>query len=178
MKTILVKIRGRTPLLMNNPASMIAEKVPRKMSAERNSVDDAKKTAYLNADGKLFIPSRCMYAFVINSAKGFKLGKQSAPSLLAGSISIEPFEILLTPNEYEINMQRVVIQKNAVIKSRAMLPKWEASFNLVYDENWISNPEILKQIIESGAVRVGLLDFRPQKHGQYGTFELVEWKEI
>jgi len=48
----------------------------------------------------------------------------------------------------------------------------------VYDERWISNSELLRDIVESGAVRVGLLDFRPQRHGQYGTFDVVGWKEL
>jgi len=36
--------------------------------------------------------------------------------------------------------------------------------------------ETLKQIIEDGGTRVGLLDYRPQHKGWFGTFELIEFK--
>lgn len=177
MKTIKVELTGKTPILMNNPASMLIEKKARKMTDTYNPEDDAKKTAYLDKKGNLYVPSRCIYSMIISGAKMYKDKKQSMASLLAGTIRIEPMEILLGTKKYEIDIQRVVIQRAAIMKARARLDDWKINFDLIYDDNFIGNPGILKQILEDAGSRIGLLDYRPQKKGSYGTFLVTGFKE-
>lgn len=177
MKVIKVEITGKTPLLMNNPQQMVRTKSVRKTTEERSLESDAEKTAYKTKTGELYVPSRCVFASIINSAKLFKTGKQNMSSLLAGTIRIEPLELLLGTKKYEIDAQRVVIQRQGIIKARACLPDWKISFDLIYDDTYVGDPLILKQIIQDAGNRIGLLDFRPQRKGNYGTFDVSKFKE-
>jgi hypothetical protein len=75
----------------------------------------------------------------------------------------------------------VNIQKSRVLKARAKIPKWEAEFDIVYnrilgDDAFVA--ETLRKILEDAGTRVGLLDYRPQHKGWFGTFEVVEFKTV
>lgn len=178
-KTIEVELTGRTPLLMNNPMQMVRGKRTRQVNKQESIEDEAEKTAYRDDKGVLCIPAKNVRAMIIAGSKGFKIGKQSLPRMLAGCVRIEPFNCSLGTKKFEIDSQRVVIQGNGIIKSRACLPEWKLKFNLIYDSNWISDPELhLKPVLESAGTMVGILDFRPEKYGSYGTFKVSGWKQL
>jgi hypothetical protein len=174
-KKIDVEIRGLTPLLMNrlNPESL---KTKSRMKMEQYSTtEDAKKSAYIaEIDGKtqLYIPQECLYSMIINTAKQYKIRRMSLASLLAGTMRVEPEKVLLGTDKYEVDERAVVIQNQRVLKGRAKLPEWSAKFQLVYDSKRL--PEgievTLKEILEDAGTRMGLLDYRPQHKGWFGTF--------
>jgi len=175
MKKIDVKIRGLTPLLMNrlNPESLRSKS---KMRMENYSTaNDAEKSAYMaeiNGKKQLYIPQEALYSMIIGTAKQYKLRRMSLSSLLAGTMHVEPEKVPLGTDKYEVDERAVVIQNQRVLKGRAKLPKWAASFQLVYDSKRL--PEgidaTLKEILEDAGTRMGLLDYRPQHKGWFGTF--------
>lgn len=174
-KKINVKIRGLTPLLMNrlNPESL-KSKSRRKME-QYDTKEDAARSAYIAEIGgrrQLYIPCEAVYSMIINTAKQYKVRRMSLASLLAGTMRIEPEKIPLGTDKYEVDERAVVIQGQRVLKGRAKLPKWEATFQIVYDSRRL--PEgieaTLKEIIEDAGTRMGLLDYRPQHKGWFGTF--------
>ena len=79
--------------------------------------------------------------------------------------------------KYEIDLRPVVIQKARIIRARPRLDEWRLKFTIVYNDNIISDTEVLNRILEESGQRIGLLDFRPQKYGDCGTFKIVGWKE-
>lgn len=180
MKTIKVSIEGITPILMNQ-YNVQAELDRQKGVRTTKSYDpkiEAEKSAYWSEDKKtLIIESRILYASLLNASSFHKIGRRSAKSILAGSIRVEPMEISLGTNKYEINTRPVVIQRSRVLKSRAKLSKWKASFDIVYNENLIADPEIVRTVLEEAGQRIGIFDFRPQKGGPYGTFRITSFKE-
>jgi hypothetical protein len=116
---------------------------------------------------------------IIQTAKQYTSRKTNLANILAGTIRIEPEEIPLGHCNYEVDVRPVNIQKNRVLKARPKIPKWEVEFDIIYNkilpETVITT---LKQILEDGGTRVGLLDYRPQHKGWFGTFELVEFKVV
>lgn len=174
-KKIDVEIRGLTPLLMNrlNPESL---KTKTRMKMENYSTTtDAANSAYMaEIDGKkqLYIPQECLYSMIINTAKQYKVRRMSLASLLAGTMRVEPEKVLLGTDKYEVDERAVVIQNQRVLKGRAKLPNWKAKFQLVYNSKRL--PEgidvTLKEILEDAGMRMGLLDYRPQHKGWFGTF--------
>ena len=58
-----------------------------------------------------------------------------------------------------------------------MVTDWKVSFELLYNDKLIGNSDIIKTILMEAGERVGLLDFRPQKLGSFGMFEVTKWKE-
>jgi len=174
-KKIDVEIRGLTPLLMNrlNPESLKSKS--RMRMQEYNTTDDAANSAYIaEIDGKrqLYIPQEALYSMIINTARQYKIRRMSLASLLAGTMRVEPEKVPLGTDQYVVDERAVVIQKQRILKGRAKLPKWSAKFQLVYDSRRLP-PGIeatLKEILEDAGTRMGLLDYRPQHKGWFGTF--------
>jgi len=174
-KKIDVEIKGLTPLLMNrlNPESL---KSKSRMRMENYSTEeDAKNSAYMAViDGKkqLYIPQEAVYSMIINTARQYRVRRVSLSSLLAGTMRVEPEKIPLGTDKYEVDERAVVIQRQRVLKGRAKLPKWSAKFQIIYDSKRLPTgiEETLKTILEDAGTRMGLLDYRPQHKGWFGTF--------
>lgn len=181
MKKIQVTIEGLTPLLMNkyNVEAELSRQSGRRINQVYDPKEEAEKSAYWGTSGKkeLIIPSEIMYATILQASSFHKIGKRSAKSILAGSVRIEPMEISLGTKDYEIDTRPVVISRARVLKSRAKLPKWTASFTVVYNEKQIANGQVIKNILEEAGERVGIMDFRPQRAGYFGTFKVTKFKE-
>lgn len=178
--TINVTIEGISGLLMNkfNVAEAIEQKKGRRTTRSYDPVEDAEKSAYWSSKGKkeLIIPSQVIYASLLNASSFHKIGRRSAKAILAGSIRVDPSEISLGTDKYEVDIRPVVIQRARVIKGRAILPEWKASFKIIYNKDLIADEQIIKTILEEAGQRIGIMDFRPQKGGQYGTFKVIKFK--
>jgi hypothetical protein len=186
-KKLDVVIKGVSPLLMNrlNPESL---KTKSRMRMENYSTKtDAKNAAYMaEIDGKmqLYIPREAVYSMLINTAKQYRVRRVSLSSLLAGTMRIEPEKIPLGTAKYEVDERAVVIQNQRVLKGRAKLSNWKAAFQIVYDCRFLPTgiESTLRTILEDAGKRMGLLDFRPQHKGWFGTFEVesftLEGKEV
>jgi len=181
MKKIKITLEGTSPLLMNR---YNVERELKRMKGIRNlnktydSVEEAEQSAYWTTSGKkeLCIPSNCLYASLLGASSFHKIGKRSAKSILAGSIRILPDEIRLNTAKYEIDTRPVVIARQRVLKSRAKLNSWKATFEIAYNENLVTSPTVIKEILSEAGERVGLLDFRPQKGGWFGAFKITEFE--
>ena len=91
---------------------------------------------------------------------------------------IEPEEIIILDKKgkamknYEIDTRPVVIQRARVLKSRAKITDWKAKFEIVFNEKLIADAEIIKTVLTEAGMRIGIMDYRPQKSGWYGTFKI------
>lgn len=190
MKAISVTIEGSDRgLLMNNPIAMTQNILMDEKSVKIKSGKDigtpreeADKVAYWTTNPKtkkkeLYIPSEAIFRSMINASSMQKIGKASAKTVLAGSIFVNPDKVLLGTNEYDIDVRTVVIPANRarVVKARPNVKNWEATFEIVYNDDVIGNPQIIYEILKQAGQRVGILDFRPQKSGQFGTFTIKKW---
>lgn len=180
MKKVKVEIVGLTPLLMNNPKSMLDDaKSITSQTEKRDLTTEAEKLAYRIKDGTLYIPAEAIKGSIVNAASYKKFGKYSAKPIVAGSVFIQPTEVSLGTKKYDLDVRTVVIQrKSRVVKARPTLKEWKAEFELTYNNEFISNGEsLIKPILEEAGQRVGLLDFRPAKLGSFGMFKVSKWQE-
>jgi hypothetical protein len=182
---IRVKIKGLTPLLMNR---LTPEKLKRETRVRTEDFDpevDARESAYIDVIGgkqQLYIPAEAVYGMIVTAAAAYKSGKMSLSNLLAGTIRIEPEKIPLGTDKYEIDIRPVRVPPGSrtasrVLRARAKVPTWEAEFTIIYDKKMLGKViGGLRKILEDAGRRVGLLDFRPQKRGWFGTFAVEEFK--
>lgn len=108
-------------------------------------------------------------------------GKVVFPSgILAGTIRVEPEFIPLGHCNYEVDARPVVIQRMRVIKARAKIPEWEISFQIVYNKRILTGEIVktLETILDDAGTRMGLLDYRPQHKGWFGTFEVAKFEIV
>ncbi len=179
---IRVKIKGITPLLMNK---FVEDKEPfrsRRKPTKEELFEEAKKHAYINEKGELYIPASAVAHCILNRAKELKAGGKNLASYLKGTFFIEPNEIPLGKKDFEVDVRRAVIQRNAILKARAKVFPWEAEFYIIYDKATFPIPldEIpkLRFLIDQAGYKFGLLDYRPEKGGEFGRFEVVEFEVI
>ena len=182
--TVNVTIKGLTPLLMNKMnIESLKEKSGRTVATEYDPETEAKKAAYISKiDGKeqLYIPGYAIYSMIIKAAGAYKFPKRrsSMSTYLAGTIRVEPDKIPLGTDKYEIDERPVVIQRARVLKWRPMISDWQVTFQIIYNKDALPSAIIpqLKAIVEDGGTRLGLLDYRPQHKGWFGTFTITEFK--
>jgi hypothetical protein len=179
MKKVEVEIEGLTPLLMNryNIDAQLAKDKGRRISQTYDPDEEAEKAAYWSSTGKkvLVCPSEIIYSCILNASSFHKIGKRSAKTILAGSIRIEPAEISFGTSEYTVDTRAVVIQRSRVPKSRARLNEWKLKFNIIYNENQIPDPQPIRTVLEEAGQRIGIMDYRPQKSGSFGTFKVTKF---
>lgn len=181
MRKVKVEITGLTPLLMNSPASMLEDVEEMVMTTKkRDPKEEAEKKAYRLPSGNLYVPSEAIKGSIKNASAYKKFGKYSAKPIIAGSVIIMPNEIDLGIKNYEIDRRTVVVQKKSrIVRCRPRIDKWKLSFEIMYDDQFISNGEaMIKPILEEAGRRVGILDFRPQNGGSFGMFTVTLWKEM
>ena len=182
MKKISVTIEGTTPILMNkyNIEAELERQKGRRITKTYDPKEEAENSAYWGTGKKkvLIIPSVVLYASILNASSFHKIGRRSAKSILAGSIRIEPMEVSLGTKKYEIDTRPVVIQRNRVLRSRASLIKWKATFEIIYNEQLIADPEIVHKVLKEAGERVGIFDFRPAKGGMFGCFEITKFQTL
>jgi len=180
---IEVKIKGMTPLLMHRIVEEELERrgrTSRKVPTHQEYADAHKYTTVIDGQEVMCILSQHIYSMVLEAAKGMKIGRSPAWKAFAGTIRIEPEFIPLKRDgeyikgdDYEIDIRAVVVQSSKILRARAKIPTpWEAEFVILYDKELHDEKslEILKIILEQGGRRVGLMDYRPQHKGWFGTF--------
>ena len=177
---IEVEIKGLTPLLMNRLDPEKLKSKPGPKGQEYDVEEEARSAAYIakiDGEEQLYIPSQAVYSMIIQTAKQYRSKRMSLSSLLAGTIRIEPEKIPLGHCEYEVDVRPVIVQRARVLRARAKVNDWSARFTIVYNEKILPETVIktLKTIVEDAGTRVGLLDYRPQKKGWFGTFTVEKW---
>ena len=182
MKKIKVKLVGVTDLLMNSPKSMLEPEQAIKIKNKKyDKTEEAERVSYRNEEGYLFVPNTAVKGCIINAASYKKVGRHALRPIIAGGVRIPHEEILISVNgehikDYDIDLRTVVIQRARVVKSRPRIKNWELNLEIQYNEQLLPDPEVIRLVLEEGGERVGLLDFRPQKTGEFGTFKVAEFE--
>ena len=84
---------------------------------------------------------------------------------------------LMPIDEYSIDSRRVVIKatSGSIVRHRPRIDDWSVSFELDYDTLLLSIDQV-REIVDNGGRRIGVLDFRPEKKGPYGRFMVTRWE--
>lgn len=179
-KIVVFKITGISPLLQNNPASMLGQKKD-DLTTKTNPTpeEDAASKVYKTKDGNFYIPAESFRASIIGkggAASGRKIGKRTAISVCSASIfTVEAECILLNPKtgkplkEYTIDTRRAVIQGQGIPRSRPRFDQWMVQLPLEIDEDWIK-VEIVEELLNIAGKLSGVGDYRPNKKGSFGRF--------
>jgi len=182
MKKFKVTIQGTSPLLMNKPSMLIGDISKDKKPFEDNPEEQAKAKLYVNSKGKLYQPSTHIYGSLVEAGKQKKVvgkGKSTYSKIVGYAVEINPFEIEHKKQDWEI-FSILAVNPNTRGRNllhRPMLKEWELDFEVIFDETQIQ-PQIMKELFDIAGKIAGLGDWRPQKKGPYGRFQVVSWKEV
>ena len=180
MKKYKVKIKGITPLLMNKPVEYGFDEQWVEKKASTDWEKEALQKLYIDAKGTLYQPATHIDRCLIEAGKKIrqKGNRKATYSKLFGSmVSIEEFEIVHKNQEYEIHKSLVVIPstRGRVMRYRPILKDWELEFHINFEDEIPA--EVVKEALEIAGRYIGIGDWRPEKKGKFGKFQVVEWKE-
>lgn len=186
MKSVKVTLSGISPLLIHR----FGESAEIPQTLKKGSKKDfgtpreqAEGSAYRDEDGKLWVPSSWVTGTIRAVASDYKLRntRKSVKSVSGGAIIPADEKLYFTENYYikdiEVDQRPVVIQRARIMRCRARLEKWTLDCNLEVDEE-ILPVEDVHQILTDAGRRSGIGDFRPQKGGPFGRFQITSWQVL
>jgi hypothetical protein len=146
---------------------------------KKTKEEQAEYSAYRNAEsGELYIPGPALQQALVAAATYSKgKGRGSLQKVVAASVFVLDGTLGLGMKKYEVDSRAVVVPATGgrVIRHRPVVPDWKTSFELMYDENLLSEAQIRKVVEEAGSL-CGLLDYRPNCKGPFGRYMVTSWK--
>lgn len=176
------QITGYTPLLMHKVT--IGGLSPTPNTPETDYSREWMSTCYLGADGKsLVCPSANLESMLVAVAVGKKIRKVPVMKLVSQldfsemdiPISLDGKAITVEAVEKNgwIDVRGVVVQKARVARARVRIPSgWTVNFH-IDSRTGLLSADYLKALLEEAGELVGLMDYRPQKKGKFGQFEVT-----
>lgn len=186
MKTFVCVIESRFAMLQHRFADAEETEETSRPShiKKKDPREEAEKAAYRTAAGELYVPGEAV-ARMMREAGGNHKQKGTRKSwkyVIPSAVLVPEDQILLRDKEgnpicdYEVDSRPVVIPstKGRIMRHRPRLNKWFLEFHLEIDENMI-DPDFVLQLLQEAGSKLGLLDFRPEKGGRFGRFQVVSW---
>lgn len=175
-KKIEVTLKGLPPgILMHRFPMEPIEGLEKKSKEEQ-----AEYSAYRNPDGDLYIPGPAVQQSLIAAATYSKgKGRGSLQKIVAASVFVLDGAISLGMKKYEIDSRAVVVPATGgrVVRHRPLIPEWEVSFELMFDDVLMTEKQMRKVVDDAGSL-CGLLDYRPNCKGPFGRFMVTNWELV
>lgn len=172
---VQVTVEGVSSILFHawNVESVASKGKAAKGSKEKKT-DDVESFVYRNQKGELCVPGEYLRGAIVNAAKfqqDPRSPRKSAADLFKACIvSLTPLASLGAKDWDYMDKRRVVIQRNAVTRSRpAMNEGWKATFILMVNLPEYVTPALLNSTIQAAGKLIGLGDFRPS----FGRFNVT-----
>ena len=178
MKKIEVEIEGTNHLIMNRFGELAIEQYLQKTKKKERAFDTKEMIEdklYRKENGELFIPAKAIKTALLIASSFYKLGKKSLKPFIAGLVKIEQYEVGLGTKKFETKMFIDNLKGMKKPSVKPFLKTWKVKFNLIYDEPLDS--EKLKEVLTEAGFRCGLLEYRPQRNGEFGTFKITKWSD-
>jgi len=197
MKRLRFSIRHLSPLLQNAFADSNEINLPGAgghsptrpvgAAAEETPRETAAKKVYTDKKGRFYLPSTAVNRLLRESAANHKIkgSRKSLKYVVPSAVfSVDDKIIILngdgqTPaKDFEVDSRPVVIPatKGRVMRHRPRWDVWSASFELDVDDELL-DIKLVHELLVEGGKRIGLGDFRPEKGGPFGRFQVTESKE-
>ncbi len=183
------------PMLMNPMThatlTMLRERKRKQVKTDWSITDEARTKLFATDQGNLAIPSTNLLACLVNAGRKVKHGKTqlstAETSMVPALISIDQELLLLNGNGTGVafNPPWVADQRRgcnpadgvAVSLVRPRFNHWGFECTIQVDDSEIGQ-DTAKKLFDVAGKFVGLGDFRPQKRGPFGRFQVLSWKEI
>jgi hypothetical protein len=124
--------------------------------------------------GNVYIPGEIIESTLIEGAKKQRLGKDFRAGVLVDGNPLLQFPLMgksvqeLWQSEKHLDIRKVRIQKNSVMRSRPIFPEWVIEFEVKFLPDVIQNAETLVEIATNAGKIIGLCEYRPR----YGRFNV------
>lgn len=181
MKKYLVELKGMTPLLQNKPEEygFDVEWIEKKANNEYEK--ETLKKLYINSEGVIYQPATHIERALIEAGKKIRVkgnGKATYSKLFGSMISVPQLDIPHLIDNWEVYKTLVVIPstKGRIMRYRPMFKEWGLKFEIEFEEEICA--KVIKESLEIAGKYVGIGDWRPEKKGKFGKFQVISFQEV
>ena len=172
---LTVTIEGITPLITNRfsdkSKKQMLDKQMKRPTGKKEAKDpeaDYLGSIYRTEDGRPGYPASGIKQACVSACRYV----DDVPMTIARGAFFIMGKILPVDGEHEMGEDIVRLGgKTADIRYRAYYPKWSITFDVLYNPRIIL-PEGIVNLIEIAGFHVGIGDWRPEKNGTNGMFQV------
>ena len=187
-----VRVRGLSPIICHNGAAGLDTRsaaniekaqIARKRGSDRTEADEVRlrelecySSLYLDEGGAPTFPASAFRANIEAAARKLRQGAQVREGLIVEEVEVFDYDRTLGTTGVEVarNAQFTVgvrVRQARVLRTRARFDRWAATFRVDTDPELVDREQLLVWL-DIGGRRLGVGDWRPQKSGPYGRFEV------
>lgn len=187
IKSGIATVQGLPPgLLMHRFSEQNeSEEETRTIRQERGTTRErAEQAAYRNDDGTLYAPSTWFFRSMIEVGAYHKQkgSRKSLKYIIPAAIVVTADTIPLLDlddkpiKDFEVDARPVVIPstKGRIMAYRPRIEVWQAEIPMEVDTT-IIGVDTAHQLLEDAGRKQGVGDFRPEKKGPFGRFQIIKW---
>ncbi len=191
MPIVSVEIRGLSPLLQHRfgeEAEQADSKPTRTVTVGYGTPrEQAEKAVYRDQAGCCYFPGQAIARLLREAGSNHKQrGSRRSIKFIVPAGVIVPADAIAILDEkgkavkdFEIDSRPVTIPatKGRVMRHRPRWDTWTAEFSLEIDED-VLPVDLVHQLLEEGGRRIGIGDYRPERGGPFGRFEVLRWEVV
>jgi len=181
MDLIEFNLEGTSPLLQSSPLSTMRpsggpERLGRKVIPTPD--DEAEMRVYRTPAGVIAHPTVAFRACVLSAAKGRRIGKIAATTIVKGALFVaDEWTSLRLPDgqpleKWDVDLRRVVQQRQGIMRGRPRFEEWAGTVHFEHDPEFIPAAHV-RELLEIGGRTVGVGDYRPERGGPFGRFKVL-----
>jgi len=175
LQTIVVPIKGITPLLMNRFTDEVRQSIEdgqqgtaKRGKPPRDPEGEFKAAQYRTESGDLYVPAVAFKESMIRAAKATGMAMVDART----AFHVVGEELPLVCTDPYMRTDRVVIGRGTTsVAYRAAIEEWRVDVPIRFNARAIS-AEQLVNLLQLAGFGVGILAWRPECKGSMGMFEV------
>jgi|SRR5208282_825938 len=189
MAIVAVTICGTSALLQHAFGAAFENEDAARTQVVQHGVprEQAEAACYRDDDQKCFFPGAAIARLLREAGTNHKLkgSRRSVKFVVPSAVLVTDDRIhILTKDgelreDFEVDSRPVTIPstKGRIMRHRPRWDDWRAEFSLEVDPT-VLPLDLVHQLLEEGGRRVGIGDYRPEKGGPFGRFEIVTWQIV
>ena len=177
---VKLKVTGLTPLIQNKMKETIIQQMEDVRSGKakkstRTAVDPKKeyiKSAYKQDDGSFGFPASAFKQCAVRAGKGLGLAMTDTRTLFFVLPNAPDGEcVSIKSNKPVLRKDPVNVKTGKDLRFRPEFRNWKAELLVKFDADRITIEQIAN-LLNHGGQTVGVGEWRPEKNGTFGTFQV------
>lgn len=177
---VKLKVTGLTPLIQNKMKETIIQQMEdvragKAKKSTRTAVDPKKeyiKSAYKQDDGSFGFPASAFKQCAVRAGKGLGLAMTDTRTLFFVLPNAPDGEcVSIKSNKPILRKDPVNVKTGKDLRFRPEFRNWKAELLVKFDADRITIEQIAN-LLNHGGQTVGVGEWRPEKNGTFGTFQV------
>lgn len=181
IRLMTVTIKGTAPLIFHKWSEKVKKQMLEKQMKKANKGREARdpqkeyeESFYYDKDGKIAFPALCIKLAIVAASRNIE---GLAMTLLRGAVFVKGDSEGLIPVEFkEKRMREDMVRtggigRGADLRFRGEVSDWKMTFLIKFNEDVLSAEQVMN-LLQIAGFASGLGEWRPERDGDFGTFEL------